>query len=105
LLFSNAIRSNQTKEKYQGRSGVFFDFIALPKVSLEERCKIFLKDSQENVIYPLNTDFQFILYQKERLQRYEIDVSTIRNYLKPIKLLFSMNDINVNWRKVPTGFA
>jgi hypothetical protein len=35
------------------------------------------------------------LDQKERLRRNEIVVSTIHNYLKPIKLLCSMNDIHV----------
>jgi hypothetical protein len=44
--------------------------------------------------------FQFIPYQKERLQSNEIVVSTKHNYLKPIKLPCTMNDIHVNWKKV-----
>ncbi len=79
LLFTSAIRSNQTKEKYQGRLNIFFDFIALPKDNLNERCMIFIKNSKDNSAYPLNTVFRFIMYQKERLQKKEIVVSTIHN--------------------------
>jgi hypothetical protein len=59
LLFSNALRSKQTKQKYQRRLEIFFDFIALPKVSLNERCKIFVKNSKVNINYPLNCIFKF----------------------------------------------
>jgi hypothetical protein len=43
LLFANAIRSTQTRKKYQGRLNTFFDFISLPSCSLNERCKILSK--------------------------------------------------------------
>jgi integrase len=102
-LFINAIRSSQTREKYQSRLQSFFDFILLPKTDLNERCRIFVANSQQNKNYPLTAAFKFILHQKERLRRNEIVVSTIHNYLKPIKLLCSMNDIHVNWKKVTTG--
>ena len=102
-LFINAIRSSQTRKKYQSRLQSFFDFIPLPKTHLNERCKMFIANSQQNKNYPMTTAFKFILYQKERLNRHEIVVSTIHNYLKPIKLLCSMNDVHVNWRKVTTG--
>ncbi len=43
LLFTIAIRSNQTKDKYQRRLDIFFDFIALPKANLNERCIFYKK--------------------------------------------------------------
>ncbi|MER5191079.1 MAG: hypothetical protein ABJB76_05170 [Candidatus Nitrosocosmicus sp.] len=103
LLFTSAIRSNQTKEKYQRRLDIFFDFIVLPKANLNERCMIFIKNSKENSAYPLNSVFRFIMHQKERLRKKEIVVSTIHNYLKPIKLLCEMNDIHVKWKKITVG--
>jgi site-specific recombinase XerC len=104
LLFNSALRSNQTKEKYQRRLDIFFDFIALPKCSLNERCRIFIENSKKNpTTYPINCVFKFIMYQKERLQNKEIVVSTIYNYLKPIKLLCEMNDIHVKWKKITIG--
>jgi len=103
LLFINSIRSNQTKQKYQSRLTTFFNFIALPNATLDERCKIFIDKSKENSNYPLSCSFKFIIYLKERMERKEIVVSTIYNYLKPIKLLCEMNDIQVKWKKVTAG--
>ncbi len=103
LLFINSVRSEQTKRKYQGRLNTFFDFIALPNVTQAERCNIFIDKSKENPNYPLNCAFKFIIHLKERMDRKEIVVSTIYNYLKPIKLLCEMNDIHVKWKKITTG--
>ncbi len=64
---------------------------------------IFIKNSKDNSAYPLNTVFRFIMYQKERLQKKEIVVSIIHNYLKPIKPLCEMNDVNVKWKKITVG--
>jgi hypothetical protein len=44
---------------------IFFDFIVLPQVKLNEGCKIFIKDSQEIATYPLNTTFQFVYIKKK----------------------------------------
>ncbi len=33
----------------------------------------FIKNSKDNSTYPLNTVFRFIMYQKERLQKKEIE--------------------------------
>ncbi len=74
-LFINAIRSGQTREKYQSRLQTFFDFISLSKVDLNQRCKIFIANSRQNKDYPLATAFKFIVYQKERLRRNEIVVA------------------------------
>ena len=103
LLFINAIRSEQTRRKYLGRLNTFFDFIPLPNVSQSERCKIFIDSCKKSPNYPLNCTFKFIIHLKERMERNEIVVSTIYNYLKPIKLLCDMNDIHVKWKKITTG--
>ena len=87
LLFVNSIRSNQTRQKYQSRLTTFFNFIALPDATLDKRCKIFIDNCRSNPRYPLNCTFRFIVNLKERMERKEIVVSTIYNYLKPIKLL------------------
>ncbi len=103
LLFLNAIRSTLTKEKYQSRLTSFFNFIVLPQVSLNERCKIFINKSKDNPYYTLNCVFKFVIFLKGRMERKEIVVSTIYNYLKPIKLLCEMNDVSINWRKITVG--
>ena len=42
---------------------------------------------------------RFVVYVKYRKDRKEIKVSTIHNYLKPIKLLCEMNDVNAQWKR------
>ncbi len=103
LLFVNSIRSNQTRQKYQSKLNTFFNFIALPDAALDERCKIFIDHCRTTPNYPLNCSFKFIIYLKERMERKEIVVSTIYNYLKPIKLLCEINDIQVKWKKITAG--
>ncbi len=103
LLFVNSIRSKQTRRKYQGRLKSFFDYIELPNTTLDERCRIFVNKSKENPKYSLNCAFRFVIYLKEKMERKEIVVSTIYNYLKSIKLLCEINDIQINWKKIKSG--
>ena len=102
-LFINAIRAEQTRRKYRARLNTFFEFISIPNTNIEERCKIFLKNCQGNPKYAMNSIFRFIIHLKERMNRKEIVVSTIYNYLKPIKLFCEMNDIVVKWKKITLG--
>jgi integrase len=102
-LFINAIRAEQTRRKYQARLNTFFNFISIPDINLQERCKIFVKNCQSNPKYAVNSVFRFIIHLKERMNRKEIVVSTIYNYLKPIKLFCEMNDIDVKWKKITLG--
>ena len=84
LLFINSIRSRGNKKKVS-RMIKHFDFIALPNVTQAERCKIFIDKSKGNPNYPLNCSFKFIIHLKERMERKEIVVSTINNYLQTYK--------------------
>jgi hypothetical protein len=84
---TNAIRSPLTRQKYFGRLNSFFDFILIPVGALDERCKIFIPKCNENPKYSLNCVYRFIIHLKEKMQRSEIVISTIYNYLKSIKLL------------------
>ncbi len=62
LLFSNTIRSPLSNEKYRSCLNYFFDFIVLPKLSLNDRCKVFIKKSIENSSYTLNCAFKFVIF-------------------------------------------
>ncbi len=103
LLYINAIRSGETREKYQRRLKIFFDFIQLPNLTLQYRCNIFVHNSKNNPDFALNNSFRFVVFQKSRLEKKEIMVGTIYNYLKPIKLLCKINDIQVNGQKITMG--
>ena len=104
-LFINAIRADQTRRKYQALLNTFFDYISIPNTNLEERCKIFVKNCHRggNTKCVTNCVFRYIVHLKERMNRKEIVVSTIYNYLKPIKLFCEMNDIEIKWKKITLG--
>jgi len=103
LLFSNAIRSPLTRQKYNGRLSSFFDFISLPPSRLEDRCRIFVQNCHGNSAYAITWAFKFVVFFKVRMEKKEIEVSTLYNYLKPIKLLCEMNHVNIKWRKITVG--
>ena len=102
-LFTNAIRAEQTRRKYHARLNTFFDHISIPRENIEERSKMFIMKCHGNSKYAMNCIFRFIIHLKERMQRKEIVVSTIYNYLKPIRLFCEMNDIDVKWKKITLG--
>ena len=49
------------------------------------------------------TLIDYFIYQNKRAVSGEISVNTIRNYYKPIKLFFEMNNILVNWKLITKG--
>jgi hypothetical protein len=46
---------------------------------------------------------KFINFQKERIENKEISEGTLCNYIKAIRLFYSMNDIIINWKKIGKG--
>jgi hypothetical protein len=46
---------------------------------------------------------RYISFQESRIIKKEISSGTLRNYIKAIKLFFTMNDILVNWDKIKMG--
>ena len=108
-MFLYALKAPESKRQYPKRLKVFLDFLTskneLSSSDLEKQCIEFMTKSQ---IYPKwanNKLMDFVLYQKERVYKDEIVYSTIRNYLKSIKLLLDMNlDIPiVNWKRITKG--
>ena len=75
---------------------VFMSF----KGSIEEKCtKLYQftkKNKGANVIQSYL--IKFINHQKQRIEK-EISEGTLVNYIKAIKLFYSMNDIIINWKK------
>ncbi len=42
----------------------------------------------------------FISVQKRRVENKEITGATVSNFLKAIRLLLEMSDVNLNWKKI-----
>jgi hypothetical protein len=105
-MFLYALRAPESKRQYPRRLKVFLDYLAkkggLESNILEDQCKEFIIKTRENPKWTNNQLMEFVLYQKDRVERGEIVSTTIRNYLKAAKLFLEMNtDIPlVNWKRI-----
>jgi integrase len=71
---------------------------------MEERCRTFVDTARARGNDWLFTILlQFFQSQKERVERKEIAATTLRNYVKTIKLFLEMSDIIIPWKKITRG--
>ncbi|HXS60523.1 MAG TPA: hypothetical protein VN703_06905 [Candidatus Sulfopaludibacter sp.] len=103
IRFLYALKAPESKRQYPRRLEVFLNFINIPGSTLEERLYNFYKSSKSNTEWLQDSLIDFILFQKERVSRGEIVLSTIPNYYKAAKLFCDMNDIVINWKLVARG--
>ena len=97
------MKSNATKDRYKRRLGNFFDFLEI-QGDLTEQSRQFVSQAKNNGNSWVTANMmKYLSYHKERAERGEIAESTLRNYYKPIKLFFEMNDIEISWRKITRG--
>lgn len=103
-LYLYAMKSPVTRQKYQKRLEKFFDFLKLEGNTIEEKSNSFLKLSKEkDSSWIFNKVLQFMQILLDRFNRKEITGSTIRNYLKSIKLYLEIADIQIAWKKISRG--
>jgi hypothetical protein len=106
-MFLYALRAPESKRQYPRRLKVFLDYLTNKgelecSSVLEDECKEFLLRIKENPKWANGQLMEFILFERNRAQRGEIVITTIRNYLKATKLFLEMNsDVPlVNWKRV-----
>ena len=105
-LFVYAINADQTREKYVTRLKKFLEIIGIDpenKLTIQAGCKIFTDKAKSQNGWLVNVIIQFLQYQKDRVNRKEITGSTLRNYVKVLKLFCEMNDLLVPWKKLTRG--
>jgi hypothetical protein len=103
-IFILAIRSPITREKYLQRLGYFLDYSGIGEQgTIEERCNIFGKKAKSDINWLANNILKYLQYHKDRVERKEITGSTLRNYIKPIKLFCEQMDITIPWNKITRG--
>lgn len=103
-LYLYAMKSPVTKQKYQNRLEKFFDFLELKGNTIEEKSNSFLQISKEkDNAWVFNVVLKFMQSLLERFNEKEITGSTIRNYLKSIKLFLEIADIQIAWKKISRG--
>src|SRR4051812_3010651 len=103
-LYLYAMKSPVTREKYQKRLEKFFNFIDLEGETVETKSISFLnKAKREGDGWVFNSVLKFMQFQLDRANRKEITGSTVRNYLKSIKLFCEMADLSIAWKKISRG--
>jgi len=102
-LFLYAMNSPVTRDRYTTRLNRFFSFIGIEGTNIEERCRVFVERGSDDNDWVFRSVMSFIHLLKERAYRKEITGSTIRNYVKSIKLFIEMNDILISWKKITRG--
>jgi len=104
--FVYGLRVKETKRQYPHRLDIFMTFIGL-QGSIPEKCeKLYelAKDNEsDNPALLQSYLIKFINFQKKRIENKEIAEGTLHNYIKAIKLFFSMNDVIINWRRIGKG--
>jgi hypothetical protein len=103
-LYLYAMKSPVTRQKYQKRLEKFFDFIVMDGKTIEDKSISFVnKTKEEGNEWVFNNVLNFMQFQLERINKKEITGSTIRNYLKSIKLFCEIADFSITWKKISRG--
>ncbi len=103
-LYLYAMKSPVTREKYQKRLEKFFDFVNIEGKTVKEKSSVFVDLARkEGNGWIFNQVLRFMQFQLERFNRKEITGSTIRNYLKSIKLFCELADFSIPWKKITRG--
>lgn len=100
--FVYALRAKETKRQYPHRLDKFLVFMGF-KGTIEEKCTKLYEFTKKNNDTIQSYLIKFINYQKKRIEDKEISEGTLVNYIKAIKLFYSMNDIIINWKKIGKG--
>ncbi|HZC20595.1 MAG TPA: hypothetical protein VE223_03025, partial [Nitrososphaeraceae archaeon] len=98
-IFKYALNSPVTRDRYITRLNRFFTFIGIEGNTIEARCRAFVQNATKdnNNSWAFRNIINFLQVQKDRVDRKEITGSTIRNYVKAIRLFTEMNDILISW--------
>jgi len=105
-MFKYSIRNELTRKYYERRLKRFFDFINFDiKLDISKRCNNFVNKSrnERGSSWVLNQIIEFLQFQKNRVETGEITASTLRNFVKALKLFFEMSDIAIPWKMITRG--
>ena len=101
--FILAIRSPITRQKYVQRLISFSSFVGIDNGTIEDRCNVLGKKAKEDSIWFGNNVARYFHAHRQRLEKREISASTLRNYLKPIKLFCEQLEISLPWKRITRG--
>jgi hypothetical protein len=99
MLFVYALKAPATKEKYIQRLTKFLDFLGYQGTK-EEKARAFADRARSDPVYAFNSVLRFFQSKREQIDRKEMAIGTVRNYLKSTKLFCDMADLQIPWAKI-----
>jgi len=106
MMFKFSVRSETTRKYYERRIRLFLDFVNFGlenKNNIEERCNEFAYRGSSELKWTVGQVIKFLQFQKDRVEEGRITPSTLRNYVKSIKLFCDVCDIAIPWKKITRG--
>jgi hypothetical protein len=88
-----------TKEKYIQRLIKFLVFLGY-KGTKEEKARAFADRARAHPAHAFNSVLRFFQSKREQIDRKEMAIGTVRNYLKSTKLFCDMADLQIPWAKI-----
>jgi len=101
--FTMAIRSPITRQKYLQRLAYFLTFLGINDGNIEQRCNILGQKTKADSTWLTQNVIKYLQIHRERMEKREISAATLRNYLKPIKLLCEQLEISLPWKRILRG--
>ena len=102
MLFLYALKAPATRDKYIQRLMKFLDFLGYTGTK-EEKARSFAAQARADPIYAFNSVLKFFQSKREQIDRKEMAIGTVRNYVKSIKLFCDMADLQIPWSKITRG--
>ena len=68
-LFLNAIKTSQTREKYNRRFKIFLTFLKIPGNTMKDRCIFLAEKGKTNNQWISNCIIAYIIYRKDRIEK------------------------------------
>ena len=105
-MFVFSIRSDITRKYYERRLRHFFNHVHFDlenNKNMETRCNNFSIKGKNDSNWAIEQVITFLHFQKERVHSGEITASTLRNFIKAIKLFCDSCDLDIPWKKLMKG--
>lgn len=101
-VFLFSIKARETQQDYKRLLERFFEHIGI-NGTLEECCDYFADVGSKDKQWAFNHIINYLKDHKQRLENKEITAGTLKNYLKPIKKLCDIADIDIKWKIIESG--
>ena len=102
MIFLYALKAPATKDKYIQRLTKFLDFLGYQGTK-EEKARAFPAHARADPNHAFNSILKFFQSKREQIDRKEMAIGTVRNYVKSIKLFCDMADLQIPWAKIARG--